>query len=289
MKLTKYYKLKQQLFQFMYLGCVLCYGYQPAVVKNLFQLFNSQSALARSTTTDVLNTIVQPGTLHDTRRSFLGISSSGTFISFLFLVPTSSASTTTTTKVVEVAAVEQDIQLLKDCLTTLTTLVDNWERATVDCNYADIPRELLEQKNKDMLLEKASTWALFDKSSSVVLSCKRTNRLVRDYIGVTGKGPCVGADKRMLKRQLIDSRVNPNSLEEYYTAVETYSQAMSAAISLSYTAGTADFDSVNNFDKGQQELSISRADTSLDKARISILEAKRSLEVVVKLLSEGLE
>jgi hypothetical protein len=146
----------------------------------------------------------------------------------------------------------------------------------------------LEQKNKDLLLEKASTWALFDKSSSVVLSCKRTNRLVRDYIGVTGKGPCVGAEKRMLKRQLIDSRVDPDSLEDYYMAVEQYSQSMSSVISLSYMAGTADFDSVNNFDKTQQDSSTARADTSLDKARISILEAKRSLEVVVKLLSYGL-
>lgn len=35
-----------------------------------------------------------------------------------------------------------------------------------------------EAKNKEKLLKKASEFALFDKSTSVV-SCKRTNRIVR--------------------------------------------------------------------------------------------------------------
>lgn len=83
---------------------------------------------------------------------------------------------------------------------TLGTLLDNWKRATIDCTYADVPRELLEQKNKELLLEKASTFALFDKSVSVE-SCKTTNRIVRDYLGVTGKGPLVGVEKK-LKRGL---------------------------------------------------------------------------------------
>ena len=31
---------------------------------------------------------------------------------------------------------------------TLQTLLTNWQRAVIDCTYADVPRELLEQKNK---------------------------------------------------------------------------------------------------------------------------------------------
>lgn len=83
---------------------------------------------------------------------------------------------------------------------TLGLLLDNWKRATIDCTFADVPRELLEQKNKELLLEKASTYALFDKSVSVE-TCKTTNRIVRDYLGVTGKGPMVGVEKK-LKRGL---------------------------------------------------------------------------------------
>ena len=56
---------------------------------------------------------------------------------------------------------------------TLDKLLQNWQRATVDCTFADVPRELLEAKNKELLLEKASTFALFDKSVSVE-TCKTT-------------------------------------------------------------------------------------------------------------------
>ena len=90
-------------------------------------------------------------------------------------------------------------------------LLSNWKRATIDCTYADVPRELLESKNKELLLEKASTFALFDKSVSVE-TCKTTNRIVRDYLGVTGKGPLVGIDKQL--RKGLDF-IDPDDLEIY--------------------------------------------------------------------------
>jgi hypothetical protein len=74
--------------------------------------------------------------------------------------------------------VMDDIQTIVDASETLDKLLSNWDKATIDCTYADVPRELLEQKNKEQLLEKASTFALFDKSTSVV-SCKKTNKIVR--------------------------------------------------------------------------------------------------------------
>ena len=82
---------------------------------------------------------------------------------------------------------DSDILQIKEATKALSSLIDNWTKATTECIYADVPRELLESKNKEQLLEKASEFALFDKSTSVV-SCKRTNRIVRDYIGATGKG-----------------------------------------------------------------------------------------------------
>jgi hypothetical protein len=138
---------------------------------------------------------------------------------------------------------EYDILQIKEATKALSSLIDNWYKATTECIYADVPRELLESKNKDRLLEKASEFALFDKSTSVV-SCKRSNRIVRDYIGATGKGPLVGIEKRLLRNTVVE-RVNPpDSLDEYFSAVESFSQALSRATSLSYMAGMADFDSV---------------------------------------------
>ena len=85
------------------------------------------------------------------------------------------------------STVTNPINNLIEAQETLDTLLTNYKRATVDCTFADVPRELLETKNKEILLEKAATNALFDKSASIE-TCKTTNRIVRDYLGVTGKG-----------------------------------------------------------------------------------------------------
>lgn len=83
--------------------------------------------------------------------------------------------------------VTNPLESLVEAQETLETLLTNYKKATVDCTFADVPRELLETKNKELLLEKAATNALFDKSASIE-TCKTTNRIVRDYLGVTGKG-----------------------------------------------------------------------------------------------------
>jgi hypothetical protein len=176
---------------------------------------------------------------------------------------------------------ESDVSMITDATDALSSLIENWERATVDCTYADVPRELLEAKNKALLLEKASDFALFDKSTSVV-SCKRTNRVVRDYIGATGKGPLVNLEKRLLKKNIVE-QVDPDRLDDYFTAVETFSQEMAKANSLSYTAGMADFDSVNNFAKG--EANIEESNSNLDQARRAIEEANKALKVASSLIA----
>ena len=62
---------------------------------------------------------------------------------------------------------QNPLEAIKEAQDTLDKLLSNWKRATIDCTFADVPRELLETKNKELLLEKASTFALFDKSVSV--------------------------------------------------------------------------------------------------------------------------
>lgn len=173
---------------------------------------------------------------------------------------------------------QSDISILRESTEALTSLLDNWERATVDCTYADVPRELLEAKNKEKLLEKASEFALFDKSTSVV-SCKKTNRIVRDYIGASGKGPLVGIEKRLLKKNVVDM-VDPDNLDEYFAAAESFSQALSRATSLSYTAGVSDFDSMNNFAKDDSR-SVEEDGSNLEQARKAIDEANMYLKKAV--------
>jgi hypothetical protein len=210
-------------------------------------------------------------------------------ISFLTILPEATIiGTSPAANAAELSSSDNEILQIKEATKALSALIDNWSKATTECIYADVPRELLESKNKDRLLEKASEFALFDKSTSVV-SCKRTNRIVRDYIGATGKGPLVGIEKRLLRNTVVE-RVDPNALDEYFAAVESFSQSLSRATSLSYTAGMADFDSVNNFakddDVGGGGNGGEYADNSnLEQARKAIVEANDSLKKALSLIS----
>lgn len=202
----------------------------------------------------------------------------------MLMLPTRALATTVTTTVSSssgsTVAVVASIQ---DATQTLQTLLDNWEKAVIDCTYADVPRELLESKNKEQLLEKAKVSALFDKSASIV-SCKTSNRLVRDYIGATGKGPVVGLEKSLRKALLLDL-VHPDNADVYVQTIEDVQQCLSRAASLSYTAGVADFNSVNNF----KEEDISRvlsSDSNLEQARVAIQLTVKGLNEILALLPQ---
>jgi len=167
---------------------------------------------------------------------------------------------------------------LQEASDALDKLLTNWKRATVDCTFADVPRELLEAKNKELLLEKASTFALFDKSVSVE-SCKTTNRIVRDYLGVTGKGPLVGLEKAMK----LGMRDVDDDIEDYVEQMEDVMQAMARAASLSYAAGVADFDAVNNFSKEDSDREDD--DSNLGQTKAAIVQIKAGLDKMISHLT----
>jgi hypothetical protein len=175
---------------------------------------------------------------------------------------------------------------------SLQELVAHWEAAVIDCTYADVPRELLATENKSLLLEKAATSALFDKSASVV-SCKTTNRVVRDYLGLNGNGPLAGAALQLprLTRQgldliLLDGSMDESIPETYVTATEELQQTLSRAMSLSYAAGTmADLNAIQNFspDSKSQALS-SEANPNLAQCKDTIKSAIKLLSLILHLL-----
>ena len=261
-------------------------------------------------------------TVNKTRRCFLtqaftrfsSASAAATFAFAFAAVPKKSyASGPAGNESSKISSVEELIKVLQDASDTLEKLLNNWDKATIDCTYADVPRDLLETKNKELLLDKASTFALFDKSVvssrciiayiyylflyvsfipilvlfqlklcyfKSVVSCKKSNKIVRDYIGATGKGPLVGIDKSMNNRKLFDA-LDPDNLDEYIGQTELFSQALAKATSLSYTAGVADFDSINNFQEGAENSKVS----SLDEAKSAIEEAHSALKSILALLA----
>lgn len=182
------------------------------------------------------------------------------------------------------AAVDGDdiVAPIRAATKTLETLLDNWEKAVVDCNYADVPRELLDVKNKEELLEKASTFALFDKSVAVV-TCKTSNKNIRDYLGRTGIGPVVGLDKML--RKALDIIDDPDDLDTFVQATESIQQALSRADSYSYTAG-GDYSALNNFERKDQA-KILDSNTNLKQVQQSIQLAVENLNLVLGILDKS--
>lgn len=172
------------------------------------------------------------------------------------------------------------IKPIADARKVLQNLLDKWEASVVDCTYADVPRDLLEQKNKELLLEKASTYALFDKSVSVI-SCKTSNKKIRDYLGRTGVGPLVGLDKNV--RKAIELLDDPDRFDEFIQASENLQQALSKADSLSYAAGVADFSAVNNFDK-ESINTVLESNNQLAEAKRTIADAVKYLDQILSIL-----
>ena len=89
-------------------------------------------------------------------------------------------------------------------------------------------------------------------------------------------------DKKMLKRYVTE-KIDPDYLDEYYTQVENFQSAIARASSLSYAAGIADFDSVNNFEKDSKD--VGAENSNLEQARKAIGETKGSIDLIVKFLS----
>lgn len=177
--------------------------------------------------------------------------------------------------------VRADIVLATEAL---QKLLQYWERAVIDCTYADVPRELLEQKNKELLLEKASTFALFDKSVSIT-SCKTVVTTVRDYLGRTGIGPVAGLDGALNQalRLLLQSEVDLEDMDRLVQLVEDIQRDLSRADSLSYSA-RRDFTSMNNFNPDQTERVLNDLTSNLALCRVAIQSSVDKLERFADLL-----
>jgi hypothetical protein len=159
----------------------------------------------------------------------------------------------------------------------LQRLLDNWQTAVIDCTFADVPRDLLEAKNKDLLLEKASVFALFDKSVSVE-TCKTSNKTVRQYLAAVQ----VNLQKKLVSAATeTTATVDSDALLDKAEAIQ---QALARANSLSYTAGVADFNAVNNFEKSEKS-SVLATDSNLEQARLAIQEAVNDLNAFLTLVS----
>lgn len=77
-------------------------------------------------------------------------------------------------------------------------------------------------------------------------------------------------------------RVNPDFLDDYVAEIEVIEQTLAKARSLAYTAGVADFNSVNNFEKDQVQ-AVLADDSNLEQTRLSIEGAVESLNRITSM------
>ncbi|GMH95166.1 hypothetical protein TrVE_jg10359 [Triparma verrucosa] len=162
----------------------------------------------------------------------------------------------------------------------LSSLLQNWDKATIDCSVADVSRDLLEQKNKEELLEKAKTFALFDKDAAV-MSCKEDNKKVRGFIT-----RLKSLDKEFKAcRDLVEEK--GGDLDAYFEYVDKYSVAMSAANTASYSM-SMDFASVNSQkmdnSKNREEQVLTGGGGAKDATKLSLEQALDNISKAVEML-----
>lgn len=90
----------------------------------------------------------------------------------------------------------------------LEDVLARWKELTIDCNYGEIRRELLEQDSKEALLKAASTTS---KSATMVTVCKTSGRLVREALGAD-QSPLNNLSK-LLEKPAVVQRVDYDDFE----------------------------------------------------------------------------
>lgn len=191
-----------------------------------------------------------------------------------------------------------DLDQLTIGLGQLDDLLENWDAATLNCNYAEVNRRLLQTENKQELLDEALTNSLISKNSRAVTTvCKRDPEEVRRILGIDTSirpksGPAFGgvkaveyapaalvrADKRI--RRGYRRLEGKAGAEDYIEAEEAWLSSQSGLQSLTYAAGAADIGSVVAVDPGDED----SASSFLDQSRQYATDSRTALRTIVRLL-----
>ena len=165
---------------------------------------------------------------------------------------------------------------LSSGLERLEVLLAQWKDVTIDCQYADVPRELLETKNKEKLLKQATQNALFDKSASINV-CRSTDRAVRQALGTTATGPLSRLDKYLMTPDFLDS-IPEDRLDDAVALSERLQKALSGADAAAFMSETGDYSARTPFKEGEAPTA-----PNLDAAKDMVSEARDLLRSLIAL------
>jgi hypothetical protein len=153
----------------------------------------------------------------------------------------------------------------------LQYLLDHWQETVVDCEYADVPRELLERRNKELLLEKAATNALFDKSVSVT-SCKIDVASLRQAL--RSNSPVAQLPDALISvLPDLNNIDNDDDNDKWLERIEDVQRDLIRIDGLAYAA-RRDYSALNNFDEAE-------ATRLLNQQPSNLLECRRTIQTTV--------
>lgn len=165
-------------------------------------------------------------------------------------------------------------------------LIDNWEDRTTYCNFGEFQRELLLPENKEKLFAAAKEFSLwdYDKSKTMNVMCKRDPQVVRAFLGLTPDNLLLNQAEKLMKKSSTIDRIDPDNIEDYFEAVETYVQALATADGLAYQAKT-DYASTETVSKeyGKQAINSGKGDY-LAQSKKAVIIVRDQLKKIVTAL-----
>jgi hypothetical protein len=191
-------------------------------------------------------------------------------------------------------------------LNQLSLVVENWNEATLNCNYADLNKDLLAIGSKQEFLDAASKSVLFNKDQVSTTLCKRDAETLRYIMGVGGEKNQKSGPPAMFANRGIYDRVQsfPRPLlniesimklalgeidedeDIFLDAMEEWSSAKSALSATSYASGVADFSSIiadsSSYESNEIDSSL------LGSSRASAIRAQKALLCMLQVLEKSI-
>eukprot|EP00596_Hydrurales_sp_CCMP1899_P007349 CAMPEP_0119045190 /NCGR_PEP_ID=MMETSP1177-20130426/37847_1 /TAXON_ID=2985 /ORGANISM="Ochromonas sp, Strain CCMP1899" /LENGTH=201 /DNA_ID=CAMNT_0007016531 /DNA_START=275 /DNA_END=880 /DNA_ORIENTATION=- len=182
-----------------------------------------------------------------------------------------------------------DLNRFKLGLREITYLLDNWEDKTTYCNFGEFQRELLLPENKAKLMDAAKEFTLwdYDKTKTMNVMCKRDPQVVRAFLGLTPENMLLNRAEVLMKKTSTIDRVDPDFIDDYFEAVETYVQALATADGLAYQA-LSELSSTETVSKafGKEAINIANPkDDYLSQSRRAVIIVRDQLNKVVTALA----
>ena len=176
-----------------------------------------------------------------------------------------------------------DLSRLQRGLKEITYLLDHWDEKTIYCNFGEFKRELLLPENKAELMKAAASTGLldYDKSATMNIMCRSDPEVVRAFLGLTQENLLLAKAEDLMRKPSSISRVDEDSLEDYLSAVEDFSVAVSNVNSLGYIART-DFGSTET--QTLEQIRSGGGSDKLKQTKNNVVEARINLAKIVKLL-----